>query len=176
VALDSQSAALRISVEPGPIWVGAFAESRAVQTMIPGPIRHFGTAGLDAVFDRVFDGHGLRAWAELFAGLSWYDENPADSRNPTFMGGRAILAWRIGGMRRAEPYFELYGFGGLLDPSTRVGSDLMSELKVGVNLGFWRYVRIGLEGEARRVSRNTPAFREVFTDADALLLQLATDF
>jgi hypothetical protein len=143
-------------------------------------IEHYPTFGADAVLDTRVLGRGLRIWLEGMVGGSWFEHarKPSDDRNAVFTAGRVVIAPRIGGNSRHAPYLEPYGMLGLFDPDTEVAQDLAFEESLGVNAGFWRLVRLGLEFELWRVQRNFPVSYGLGKNPDrlALLLQGGAEF
>ena len=76
---------------------------------------------------------------------------------------------------RAPVYVEPYVLGSLYEPDVDVVDDLVGEIAVGVNVGYWRRLRLQLEGELWSVDRNTPI---VLGQADrtTLIAQVGVSF
>jgi hypothetical protein len=123
---------------------------------------------------------GLRIWVEGILGQSWLENwyKPPDGRDATFAFARVISAVRLLGRHRGELYVEPYGMFGLLDPDRDVTQDLASAEVLGVNVGAWKIVRVGLEGELERVERNFPQTYYLGSNPDraALVLQAGAQF
>jgi hypothetical protein len=156
-ALDAQSAVVRGEVRVADLTLGLNYAHR-VGTDIELETRHYWTFGGDAVFDAEFGKRGVRAWAEVLSGASWLEHRlkPIDARDATFFSVRLIGAFRFGGTRREERYLEPYGMVAMLDPDTDVHGDLVVEEAIGVNVGLWKRVRVGLELELQKAQPNFP--------------------
>ena len=119
-------------------------------------------------------------WAEGIVGESWYEHElkPADDADATFVCARLITAYRFGGLLRGEAYIEPYGMVSALDPDAGISSDIAFEEVLGVNVGFWDIVRLGLQGEVVRVGRNFPRAVSLgrLMDRTALVLQAGVQF
>jgi hypothetical protein len=119
--------------------------------------KYYWTAGMDFVLDTVFDDGGLRLWLEGIAGASWleHEEKPADDQDATFVAIRSIVAYRVGGVEDRDFY-----------------------IAIGVNVGLWDFVRLGLQGESVRAERNFPNAYVLGVNPDrlALLLQAGLTF
>ncbi|HEX6274422.1 MAG TPA: hypothetical protein VFZ53_15375 [Polyangiaceae bacterium] len=179
LALDSQSLAARATVRIGDVALGAGYEHR-VGSPAELEIEHYATGNLDAVIDTPIGSGGLRVWAEGIAGESWYEHEakPVDGEDAFFVCLRLIAGYRFGGAGYGELYVEPYGMISGLDPDTEVTSDGVLEGALGVNVGLWDLVRVGLQGELVRAGRNFP--RSVYLgqalDRTALLLQAGVQF
>ncbi|HEY3495324.1 MAG TPA: hypothetical protein VGK73_11585, partial [Polyangiaceae bacterium] len=138
------------------------------------------TFGADAVLDTRVLGRGLRVWVEGMAGGSWYEHTrkPSDDKNAVFSAGRLVVAPRIGGLAKRAAYFEPYGMLGVFDPDTEVTDDLVFEESLGMNAGFWRLARLGLEVQLSHFERNFPASYGLGKNPDrvAVLLQAGAEF
>jgi hypothetical protein len=179
LTLDSQSLVARATVRLGDVALGAGYEHRA-GSPAELEVEHYATGNLDAVIDTELGGGGLRIWAEGIVGESWYEHElkPADTADAIFVCARLISAYRFGGLHRGEPYIEPYGMFSALDPDADVSSDIAFEEVLGVNVGFWDIVRLGLQGEAVRVGRNFPRAVSLgrLMDRTALVLQAGVQF
>lgn len=179
LGLDSQSLVARATVRVRDVEFGAGYEHR-VGSPAELEVEHYATGNLDAVIDTRLGGGGLRLWAEGIAGQSFYEheDKPIDDRDAIFVCLRLIAAYRFGGEVFAEPYIEPYGMISGLDPDTEVTSDTALEGMLGVNVGLWDLVRVGLQGEVVRVGANFP--RSVYLgqllDRTALVLQAGVNF
>ena len=157
LTLDSQSLVARATVRLGDVALGAGYEHRA-GSPAELEVEHYATGNLDVVVDTALGGGGLRVWAEGIVGESWYEHElkPADDADAIFVA-RLITAYRFGGLPPGEPYIEPYGMFSALDPDAGVSSDIAFEEVLGVNVGFWDVVRLGLQGEVVRVGQKFPA-------------------
>ncbi|HEV8548390.1 MAG TPA: hypothetical protein VGQ57_05160 [Polyangiaceae bacterium] len=142
--------------------------------------KYYQTGGLDMTLDTELGRVGLRIWVEGILGQSWLENwyKPPDGRDATFAFARVISAVRLLGRHRGELYVEPYGMFGLLDPDRDVTQDLASAEVLGVNVGAWKIVRVGLEGELERVERNFPQTYYLGSNPDraALVLQAGAQF
>lgn len=132
----------RAALRLGPVEIAAAAQSRAVQRNLNDVFQRFWAVGLDATLER----GGWRAWAEVAAGSRRAD--PAE-REPIFVAGRAIVAWRSGGLRRGDAYVEPFAMVAALDPNTSFGDDVLWEVVLGANVGFWDRWRLQAQLERR---------------------------
>jgi hypothetical protein len=143
-------------------------------------IAHYPTFGADMVLDTRVLGRGLRVWLEGIVGGSWFEHarKPSDDRDAVFTSGRLIIAPRLGGLTAGAAYFEPYGMLGLFDPDTEVAEDLAFEESLGMNAGFWRVARLGLELQINEVGRNFPASYGLGRNPDrfGVLLQAGAEF
>jgi hypothetical protein len=131
-----------------------------------------------------FDGTkrgGRRIWAEAFVGSSWQDANAFDADHATFLAGRVVCAWRRGGKKTGRVYLEPYMMISMIDPDVSIREDVMWEIVTGVNAGSWRRVRLSLEVQHRRISRNVPLALGIIprgvappTERTRLLLQVGS--
>jgi hypothetical protein len=180
-ALGAQSIAARAGLSPKPFDVAVFGELRSV-VVIPGEdLQRYWSAGADAKLDlELAGGYGLRLWAEGIGGSSWYDDDLFDERRATFIAGRAIGAFRLGGEKRGRGYVELFTMLSAIDPDTHIVDDRLWEATGGVNAGWWKELRFTLQGEVRRADRNVPplldALGPIRSDRQALLLQVGAAF
>lgn len=157
-ALDAQTYAARAEMSMFGVKLGGWFEQR-VGSKSAGEFEHYTTLGLDATLDATFSNGGLRAWLDGSAGQSWYvhDAKPDQEKEPLFVLGRALVAYRFGGLALGDPYLEPFGFFGLLDPDTEVVSDFGSEVALGVSAGFWDRARLTLQAERTSGQRNFPS-------------------
>jgi hypothetical protein len=158
-SLEAQTYAARGELSPARwLALGAWFEQRVGSTL-PGDFEHYATGGLDATFDRAFQGGALRAWLDGSAGESLYvnDDKPDQESDPVFVLGRALVAYRFGGAALGDPYLEPFGFFALLDPDIEVVDDFATEAALGVNLGLWDRARLTLQGELTSAQRNFPS-------------------
>jgi len=138
------------------ITIGVAAEYRSgvlAPDIISGKLSHRTAYDLDLTVER----GGLRAWAEGFTGSTWLVNRAVPGHKYSwFSCGRAIAAYRFGGRERGACFVEPYAMGGAIDPDSSYGSDLLSELAVGVSYGNWDVWRVQLEGELHRIGKNAP--------------------
>lgn len=155
--LRTQSLAARAELEHGDLTAGIGFEQRVGTPAIMRSERYF-TAGADAVLDTEYRGGGLRLWAEGVVGGSFLEHSrkPTDDVDALFASGRLMAAARFGGTRKGARYLEPYGRVSFFDPDTVVAFDMVAEQTLGVNVGFWRIARVGLEGTLTHVERNFP--------------------
>lgn len=159
----------------------ALSYQHRVGTPRPFEQTYHWTAGADLVLDMELAGGGLRAWAEGMAGESWleHEDKPADDELATFVMGRAIVAPRFFGTAPRELYLEPFAMLSVLEPDAGgVVSDLVWELAVGMNTGFWDLLRVGIQGEVVRGERNVPDGYLLGTNPDriAVLGQVGVNF
>jgi hypothetical protein len=162
--------------------IGASYEHR-VGSYAPGRIKHYWTAGADLVLDKVFTSSGLRVWLDGVAGASWYEhvDKPEDTKDAVFVSGRALVAYRLGGVADEAFYVEPYTLLGFLDPDTDVASDIVFQGVLGVNVGFYHRARLSLEANLDRAQGNFPdqpldGFLGRSPDRIALMLQGGVSF
>jgi hypothetical protein len=118
---------------------------------------HFWAAGADVRLDWTFGSGGFRAWADATAGESWFvHAQKIGDPEPTFVSGRAMLAYRFGGVERGAFYVEPFAMAGALDPDVDVTKDLAWEATAGVNVGFWRQGRATLQAGRQQTLENFP--------------------
>jgi hypothetical protein len=155
--LRTQSLVARAELEQGDVTAGASFEQRVGTPGVLRSERYF-TLGGDVVVDTEYDGGGLRLWAEGLMGGSWLEHSrkPTDDIDAVFASGRLMAAARFGGTKKGGTYVEPYGMVSLFDPDTVVAFDLASEQTVGVNVGFWRLARVGVEATLTHLERNFP--------------------
>lgn len=154
---EAQGLAARFDVEIERLSLGVFYQHRVGS---PAYLRtkHYPTAGLDLVWDQKLGGGGVRLWADLIAGASWYEhpDKELDQKDAVFVSGRVLGAYRFGGTQDDQLYLEPFGMYGLLDPDTDLARDFAWEGVLGLNVGFWRRARLTLQGEINRAQRNFP--------------------
>jgi hypothetical protein len=188
----------RLSVKPSGVELALVGQRRVTYAGREGegPLarfreRPFWTVALDATADFEFERTGLRLWADAFVGSSWFDvrnlvvdvtAEAAAAETNRFVSGRALAAFRWGGLAPGARYLEVFVNGGLLDPDLSVASDLFFEGMAGVNLGHWRETRLTAQLEHGRAGHNFPSqyFRpfevDVLTRFFALVFQAGAAF
>jgi hypothetical protein len=181
-----QSPMGRLSITPGGVELAAWGQMRVFPAVTEPPQMdpwRFWAAGLDVTADHTFASGGLRYWIEAVTGSSWLDEAPQDDTFTTFYAGRALLAFRLGGVNEGDRFFEPYVMVGAVEPDTNVDGDLIWEAKVGINVGHWRNTRLTLEYEMAEFGDNIPTFLHdpadgptPFADSKAVLLQAGAAF
>jgi hypothetical protein len=155
--LRTQSLVARAELEWSDLTAGAGFEQRIGTPGVLRSERYF-TVGGDLVLDSEHRGGGLRIWAEALLGGSWLEHTrkPTDAIDAVFASGRLMAAARFGGTKKGGRYLEPYGRVSLFDPDTVVAFDMASEQTLGVNVGFWRVARVGIEATLTHVERNFP--------------------
>ena len=178
-SLKAQTLAARGEVSLASVTLGGWYEQRVGSTAV-GEFSHFATFGLDAELSQRFEHGALRAWIDGSAGESLYvnSDKPGTDTSPWFAAGRALVAYRFGGLALGDPYLEPFGFFALMDPDTEVAKDFVNEAALGVAAGFWDRARLSLQGEMTNAQRNFP---EGFLDNQnpdrlSLLLQAGARF
>ncbi len=178
-SLKAQSLAARGELKLVGVQLGAWYEHRVGSKAI-GEFSYFPTFGIDATYDQTYEHGGARLWLDGSAGKSLYvnADKPGDGADPWFTVGRALLAYRFGGVALGDPYVEPFGFFALLDPDTEVVADFATEAALGVNAGYWDRARLSLQGEMTNGQRNLPGgFLENYDpDRLSLLLQAGARF
>jgi hypothetical protein len=156
-SLSSQKFVARGQVDIGSVEIGAVYEHRLGSPAFSQLLRLW-TAGGDVTVNHVFATGGLRIWVDALAGASWYElaAKSADGKYATFVTGRALVAYRFGGVVPEAFYIEPYVFGGVFDPDVDVTTDLVWEATAGVNVGFFGRARVTLQAEIDRAQRNFP--------------------
>jgi hypothetical protein len=156
-SLEAQSFDARAEVELLGVDLAAWYEHR-VGSYEVGQSAHYATFGIDAKYDRRFADGGVRLWLDGMLGESFYvhQDKPGNDREPLFVVGRALAAYRFGGVELGEPSIEPFGFFALMDPDTEVVADFASEAALGVNVGYWDRARLTLQGELNNGQRNFP--------------------
>lgn len=158
--LKSQGFAGRFDVDLGSVELGAYYQHRIGSPGKPTfrDTKHYPTGGLDLVFDHAFEFGGVRAWGDAMVGKSWYEfqGKAPDDKDATFLSGRLIGAFRLGGTQTDALYVEPFGMIGMLDPDTEVDRDWAMEYVLGVSAGLWRRARITLQGEMNQGDTNFP--------------------
>jgi hypothetical protein len=96
----------------------------------------------------------LRVWAEAQAGTHPYTATLGTSEQATFATGRALVAWRWGGLTKGEKFLEPFVTYGAIDPDLDVTADMLWEVMGGVNLGYWKQVRLTFQLEYAKAGRN----------------------
>jgi hypothetical protein len=177
--LSSQSFVARAELKVRDLVLAAEYESR-LGTPSVLTTKYYQTGGADLTLDTQVGRAGLRVWLEGILGSSWLENwyKPPDGRDTLFVAGRLVTAVRLLGRHKGDLYVEPYGMFGMLDPDNEVSQDLLSEEVLGVNVGLWKLVRVGLEAELERVERNFPQTYYLGDDPDrvALVLQAGAQF
>ena len=151
----------------------------------------FWTVAFDSTADIELERTALRWWVDAFVGSSWFDagnlavdvtaEGSAAETN-RFASGRALAAFRWGGLSEGPRYLEAFASAGVLEPDLSVTSDLFFEAMAGINVGHWRETRLTAQVEHGRAGRNFPSqfFRpfgvDVLTRFFALVFQAGAAF
>jgi hypothetical protein len=178
-SLDSQSLVARAQIEVAKAEIGAYFESR-IGAPNPVETNRYWTAGADLHYDRSFGNGGVRLWMDGVTGASWYElaTKAPDGKNAVFLSGRALFAYRFGGVADEAFYVEPYLQAGALDPDLQVTSDLLWEAALGINVGYWKRVRLSLQGEVNKGQRNFPAsyFAGLPPDRIGVILQAGVAF
>jgi len=177
--LHSSDVDARAELELLGVDLAAWYEHRVGSTEV-GESAHYATFGLDAKYDHRFANGGLRLWVDGLAGESFYvhEDKPGSNQEPLFVVGRALAAYRFGGVELGEPYIEPFGFCAVMDPDTEVVEDFASEAALGVNVGYWDRARLTLQGELNNGQRNFPSGFLDHQDPDrmGILLQAGARF
>ncbi len=178
-SLSAQTYAGRAEITLAMVTLGGWYEQRVGSTTV-GDFSHFATFGLDAGLAHRFQQGALRVWLDGSAGESLYvhADKPGEDKTPWFAAGRALVAYRFGGLAPGEPYLEPFGFFALMDPDTEVVRDLVAEGAVGVAAGFWDRARLTLQGELTSAQHNFPTgfLENQNPDQMSLLLQAGARF
>jgi hypothetical protein len=155
--MRSQSLVARAEVEVVGVDVGVYYEDRIGSPSFMQTYRYW-TAGADVYYEHLFDNGGLRVWLDGISGASWYElaSKPPDGKDAVFVAGRALVAYRFGGMTDEAFYVEPYALGSVLDPDAQVTTDFLWEGVLGVNVGYWKRARLTLQGEINKGQRNFP--------------------
>lgn len=177
--IDAQSYVARVDYDVWDVTVGVNYEHRVGA---PAVLErdYYWTAGIDAKLDTVFSDGGLRLWLEGIAGASFFEHSDKleDGEDATFVVARGIAAYRFGGVEEREFYVEPYAMVAVLEPDADVVDDMVWEEAFGVNVGFWKVVRLTLEGQVRRAQRNFPEGYLLGIDPDSTggLIQVGIGF
>ena len=133
----------RLSVKPSGVELGlvgqrrvAYAGRDGTDPLAPFRKRPFWALELDATADIELERTGLRLWADAFIGSSWFDarnlafdvtaEGSAGETN-RFASGRALVAFRWGGLQPGARYLEAFADGGRA--GARSGGDVRPFLR-----------------------------------------------
>lgn len=136
--------------------IGAAFDWRPAEPVPGEGYRRFWTSGLDFTWSPGRGG-GPALWLEGYAGSSWQDANAFDGEDATFVAGRALGSWRIGGRRGRAVFVEPFLVVSAVDPDTDIRDDLLWETGGGLHAGAFTHLRLVLEVQRREVSRNAPA-------------------
>jgi hypothetical protein len=172
-ALGAQSLVARAQGQIGDVTLGVNYEHRVGTDEELEP-SHYWTFGADVVLDAELGQNGIRIWAEVMDGASWFEHRlkPVDTYDAVFVMTRLIGAFRFGGTRREAFYVEPYGMVSILEPDTDLASDLVFEEAIGVNVGLWKRARVGLEAEFQKAQPNFPERYFLSENADRKALVL----
>jgi hypothetical protein len=125
---------------------------------IPVKVLHRWSGELDVTVDVAAGPGRVRLWAEGMAGSSWLIAEPAPGNTrTTFVGGRALAAWRHGGAEAGDCFVEPYAMFGMIDADSNATDDVVMEATGGIGYGAWDVWRLQLELEVWRVGENAPA-------------------
>jgi hypothetical protein len=151
--LGEQTIVGRASITPGPVALALVGQRRTHRL---GPVLNandpyrtswLGGAELTAELEGATG--ALRVWLEGQAGThpfvgAFGVPGPMVVLSPQvrFATGRALVAWRFGGLAKGEGFLEPFATFGALDPDLDVGADLFWEVMGGMNLGRWKQIRL----------------------------------
>jgi hypothetical protein len=147
-----QTLTARLSVTPSGVEVAAVGQRRVT---FVDRLRPYYAAGLESTGDFEFERTALRFWLEGMGGTSFLAYDTADTK-VTFLTGRAMAAFRWGGLEQGTLYVEPFATVGMLDPDTTTTADRYLEVMAGVNVGQWRRTRLTLQFEMGQAPRNFP--------------------
>lgn len=147
--------AARASVRPGPLELGAFATLVGTEPMPGYGMGRYWDVGADAVLDAKAGGFGFRAWADGHYGTSFYALGLVglDGR---FAMGRVLAAVRWGGLDAGRPYVEAFGLAEKISFDLETAGSTLSNAIVGLNVGLWKRLRLGVQVEERRSGDASP--------------------
>jgi hypothetical protein len=145
----------RASIRPGPLELGAFGALVGTEPVPGAGIGRYWAAGADVVLDLEAAGFGVRAWADAIVGRSFYALGLVGG-DGTFAAGRAVVALRWGGLRAGDPYVEPFGLAETVRFDVDTPGTTLTGLVAGVNVGFWKRLRLGLQVEERRSGDASP--------------------
>ncbi len=97
---DAVKATARLSWRHRRVEAGAAFDLRPAEPVPGEGYSRFWTAGADLTWSRRRD--GPRVWADGYAGSSWQDSNAFDGDPATFLAGRVLAGWRLGGRTPAR--------------------------------------------------------------------------
>jgi hypothetical protein len=149
------SIAGRVSVRPGPLELGAFGALVGTEPVAGFGIGRYWAAGADAVLELEAAGFGVRAWADAYYGKSFYALGLV-GLDGMFAAGRAIAAVRWGGLEGGRPYVEAFGLAETVRFDLETPGSTLSGAAVGLNAGFWKRLRVGIQVEERRSGAASP--------------------
>jgi hypothetical protein len=170
----------RVEVDPGPIEFGVWGAHRKYASFVTDEPKSYFVGGVDGVGELKFATTALRFWIDGVLGNSWLtvEDKPSNEGRANYALGRALLAFRFGGLQRDAFYVEPFGLFALLDPDLEVNADANLNAVLGVNAGLWKTVRGSLQGELVRAADNTPQAYVASGSRDRaqLLLQVGAAF
>jgi hypothetical protein len=152
LGVKDQTVTARLSVTPAGVEVAAVGQRRV--TYVEG-LRPYYAAGLESTGDFEFERTALRFWLEGMGGTSFLAYDAVDTK-VTFLTGRAMAAFRWGGLEQGTFYVEPFATVGVLDPDSTTTADRYLEIMAGLNVGQWRRTRLTLQFELGQAPRNFP--------------------
>jgi hypothetical protein len=178
--VDAQNIVARFSVTPGgqELAIGG----QRVSTLNPKfQQRHDWAGSAGAALDEPFGARGLRIWLDGMAGSTYLHEpTGTEVRDALYWTARGILAWRYGGEKKNDGYGEPFVSYGVLDPEMDRADDLFWEAAAGVNVGYWRVVKLSLQFDLARSQPSVPRFLfpdgRTLEDHKAVLVQVGAAF
>ena len=136
--------AIRGTWELGSVEVGASALYQPKGSS-PGGDESSWIAGVDARHTLELDTGALRTWAEALTGRMALIGGTGNA-----LLGRAVSAWRLGGLKDGKPYVEPFLMLSAMDPDLDSPDDLLWEGTLGLNAGQWRRWRVQAQFEVRK--------------------------
>lgn len=166
--------AIRGTWELGSVEVGASALYQPKGSS-PGGDESSWIAGVDARHSLELGAGALRTWAEALTGRLALVGGTGNS-----LLGRAVSAWRWGGLKDGQGYVEPFFMLSGMDPDLDSPDDLLWEGALGLNAGQWRRWRVQAQFEVRKASAGVPpvleALEESLASRRALTVQLEVGF
>jgi hypothetical protein len=154
--IDSQSYVGRFEVGRKRWALGVSGEWRPAEPVPGEGTKRFWAAGGDLALAPRKKTGSLSIFLEGYTGENWQDDNAFDGRSAYFVAARTLVArsFHVSGKARLqlEPYLRLSA----LDPDTSVADDLLGEATGGINIGALDHLRLNVEVQERRTSRNVP--------------------
>lgn len=147
--------AARASVRPGPVELGAFGAIVGTEPIAGFGIGRYWTVGADAALDLEAGGFGFRAWADALYGRSFYALGLI-GLDGTFTAARGIVAIRRGGLSARRPYVEAFVLAETVRFDVDTPGSTLSGTAFGLNVGFWKRLRLGVQVEERRSGESSP--------------------